>query len=334
MVREDLAPVAARAADAPGDGHETRLLAARPGPRPNAAELELEGRVLRLSNLDRVLYPATGMTKGMVLDYYARIGPTLLPHLAGRPVTLRRFPGGVQGRSRYEKCCPEGRPPWVRVAPVWSERRGESLPFCLLDDLPSLVWAANLANLELHPMLAVTPDLERPTVLAFDLDPGPPAGLLECAELALILRDTLHGVGLRSLPKTSGAKGLQVYVPLNSPLKYEETKGFARTLAELLESQLPDRVVARVARKLREGRVLVDWSQNDRHRSMVCAYSLRATERPTVSTPVTWEEVRAAVDSGRSGDLAFGMHEVLERVESQGDLFAPVLTLVQRLPGG
>jgi bifunctional non-homologous end joining protein LigD len=332
VVREDVGPPADGGDDAPGDRLDARRVTVRPGSRRGVSEIEVEGRVLPLSDLDRVLYPATGLTKGGVIDYYARVGPTVLPHLRGRPVTLRRFPAGVGGRSRYEKCCPERRPEWVRVAPVWSKARGESLPFCLLDDLPSLIWAASLANLELHAMLAVAPELERPSAMVFDLDPGPPAALLECAELALLLRDTLHGVGLRSLPKTSGGKGLQVYVPLNSLATYELTSSFARTVAELLESQLPDRVVARVARRLRAGRVLVDWSQNDRHRSMVCAYSLRATDAATVSTPVTWDEVEAAVDAGRQADLIFDHARALERVDAKGDLFAPVLTLVQAIP--
>lgn len=285
---------------------------------------------MRLTHLDRVLYPSVGFTKGQVVDYYVRVAPAILPHLAGRPLTLRRFPRGVEGRARYEKCCPEHRPPWVRVAEVWSERRREILPFCVIDDLPSLIWAANLANLELHPMLAVAPDVDCPTVVAFDLDPGPPAGVMEAVDVALLLRDVLAGVGLRSVAKTSGGKGLQVFVPLNSPAPYADTKRFARAVAEVLASRLPDRIVARVARTERAGRILVDWGQNDRHKSIVCAYLMRARPQPTVSTPVTWEELEAAE---RPADLTFGPHDALDRVEHHGDLFAPVLEDRQGLPG-
>jgi bifunctional non-homologous end joining protein LigD len=293
-------------------------------------EVELDGRRVRLTNLDKPMYPAAGWTKAHVVDYYVRVAEALLPHVARRPLTLRRFPDGVGGPSRFEKCCPDHRPSWIGVARVWSRRRGE-LPFCLLDDLPSLVWSANLANLELHPMLARAEAVDRPTVVAFDLDPGPPAGLLEAARVALLVRTALEGVGLRAWPKTSGGKGLQVMVPLNGDDTYRETKGFARALAEVLAGEAPDLVTARIARAERRGLVLVDWGQNDRHKSIVAPYSLRARERPTVSTPVTWEEVEAAVAAEDADKLVFGPDAVHERLQRHGDLFAPVLRERQAL---
>jgi bifunctional non-homologous end joining protein LigD len=220
----------------------------------------------------------------------------------------------------------------VRVAQVWSTGRGEALPFCLVDDLPSLVWSANLANLELHPMLARAEAVERPTVVAFDLDPGPPAGLLEAARVALLVRTALDGVGMRSWVKTSGGNGLQVMVPLNGDHGYGETKAFARAVAEVLAGEAPDLVVARVARAERGGRVLVDWAQNDRQRSIVAPYSLRARERPTVSTPLRWDEVESAVARDDAAALVFGPQDALERVDRHGDLFAPVLRERQTLP--
>ncbi|HEX2086246.1 MAG TPA: non-homologous end-joining DNA ligase [Solirubrobacteraceae bacterium] len=295
-------------------------------------EVELEGRALRLTNLDKVVYPQTGFTKAQVVDYYVRVAPALLPHVRGRPLTLRRYLHGVGGPSRYEKCCPARRPEWLTVAHVWIESRGEQKPFCVVDDLPSLVWSANQHNLELHPMLARAPDVDVPTVVAFDLDPGPPAGLMEAAEVALVLRDVLEGIGLRSWVKTSGGKGVQVFAPLNAPgVSYAQTKGFARAVARVLAEQMPAKVVATVTRRERAGRVLVDWGQNDRHKSIVAAWSLRGRPAPTVSTPVTWEELEAA---RAPDDLTFPPHRALERLERDGDPFAPVLTEVQALPGG
>jgi bifunctional non-homologous end joining protein LigD len=303
--------------------------------RPQAGgrvTVELEGRRVRLSNLDKLMFPAAGWTKAHVIDYYLRVASALLPHVAGRPLTLRRYPDGVGGPSRFEKCCPDHRPPWLRVARVWSTGRAEDLPFCLIDDLPSLVWSANLANLELHPMLARAEAVQRPTVVAFDLDPGPPAGLLETARVALLVRTALAGVGLRAWVKTSGGKGLQVMAPLNREDRYPQTKAFARTVAEVLAREVPDLVVARVARSQRAGRVLVDWGQNDRHKSIVAPYSLRAREQPAVSTPVTWDEVEAVVAARDPQRLRFTPEAVLQRLDQYGDLFAPVLTERQTLP--
>jgi bifunctional non-homologous end joining protein LigD len=297
-----------------------------------STEVEVGGRVVRLTNLDKLMFPAAGWTKADVIDYYVRVAPSLLPHIARRPLTLRLFPHGVGGPSRFKKCCPDSRPPWLHVTPVWSSGRGEDLEFCVIDDVPSLVWSANFANLELHPGLARAEALDRPTVVAFDLDPGPPAGLLEAARVALMVRSALEGVALRGWVKTSGGKGLQVMVPLNDGYGYRETKGFARTVAEVLAGEAPDLVTARVARAERAGLVLVDWGQNDRHRSIVAPYSLRAREHPTVSTPLRWSEVESAVEADDADALVFSPEAVFARLERDGDLFAPVLRERQALP--
>ena len=289
------------------------------------AQVEIQGKRLKLSNLDKVFYPKTGFTKGQVIDYYTRISGALLPHLQKRPLTLKRYPNGVDEKFFYEKRCPTHRPEWVATAPVESERAGGVVDYCLCNDLPTLVWVANMASIELHPSLSHAPKIEQPTTLAFDLDPGPPAAILECAQVGLWVRDVLAEFGLESFPKTSGSKGMQVYVPLNTPVTYDDTKPFAKAVAELLEKHHPELVVSRMSKDLRPGKVLVDWSQNDEHKTTVNVYSLRAKDHPTVSTPVTWEEVEA-------GDLSFEQHEVLERVARDGDLFAPVLTITQELP--
>jgi len=292
-----------------------------------APEVEVEGRRLKLSNLDKVLYPATGFAKGQVIDYYTRIAPAVLPHLRGRALTLKRYPNGVEGKYFYEKQKPSHAPDWVRSETI--ETGDRDIDFTICDDLPTLVWLANLADLELHPSLALAEDPDRPTVLAFDLDPGEPAALPECREVALLLRDTLADLGLDCLAKTPGPKGMQLYVPLNTPVEYEsDTKPFAHALAQLLEKQHPKLVVSSMKKSLRPGKVFIDWSQNSRHKTTVAAYSLRARERPTVSTPVTWDEIE-----DDSLDLVFETGDVLERVEQHGDLFAPVLEATQTLPG-
>lgn len=296
------------------------------------SEVTVEGRSLSLSNLDKPLYPG-GFTKGQVVDYYARVAPVLVPHLAGRPITLKRYPNGVEGQSFYEKNCPSHRPDWVRTAPVWVSERHRTIEFCLIDDLPTLVWTANLAALELHPSLARAVDLDRPTSVVFDLDPGPPAGVLECARVAMWLREVLDGLGLESLVKTSGSKGLQLYVPLNSEVGYKEgTQPFSLALAQLLERRHPEAVVSLQRKDLRSGKVLIDWSQNTRSKTTVGVYSLRARPRPTVSTPVSWTEVEAALEADDAAALVFEASEVLERVARAGDLMAPLLTLRQELP--
>jgi bifunctional non-homologous end joining protein LigD len=293
------------------------------------------GRRLLIRNLDRILYPQTGTTKAELLDYYARIADVMLPHLRDRLLHMHRYPEGVEGPRFWQKACPDHRPEWVPTAPVWSEDKKADIEFCVVDDLATLLWAVNIGSLELHTSLHRRDDLHRPTAMAFDLDPGEAVGLLQCCEVGLRLRDLFGGLGLRSHAKTSGSKGLQVYVPLNTDVTYAQTKPVARAVAELLEAERPDAVVSRMAKALRRGRVLVDWSQNTEHKSMVCAYSVRAKPRPTVSTPVTWEEVEAALDAGDAGRLVFEMPAVLERVAAHGDLFAPVLTERQelRVPG-
>jgi bifunctional non-homologous end joining protein LigD len=293
------------------------------------AAVEVDGRRLRLTNLEKVLYPAAGTTKGEVLDYYARVAPTLIGHLRGRAMTLKRYPDGVAGRHFYDKHC-RGRPPWVDTLPMWSERKREDISFCRLDETAALLWSVNRGNLEMHPLLSVAPDFDTPTAVIFDLDPGEPAGILDAAEISLVLRDMLRGVGLESFAKTSGSRGVQVYVPLNTPVGFEATKRFAREVAEVMAGRMADRVVAQAARRLRAGKVLVDWGQNDRHKSTVAPYSLRAKlARPTVSAPLDWEEVAA----GDPNVLLPGPAEVLDRLGARGDLFAPVLTTRQALPG-
>jgi bifunctional non-homologous end joining protein LigD len=286
--------------------------------------VEVEGRELSLSNLDKVMYPKVGFAKGHVIDYYTRVAPVLLPHLRGRPLTLKRYPNGVEGDHFYEKQCPSHRPEWVRTASIPVRRK--TIDFCLVEDLPTLVWAANLADLELHPSLSLASRIEAPTALAFDLDPGAPATIEECRQVAVLLRDTLAEIGLRCFPKTSGSKGMQLYAPLNSEVTYDQTKPLAQALARHLERAHPKLIVSRQKKELREGKVLIDWSQNDEHKTTVCVYSLRARDRPTVSTPVTWEEVEGG------GELDFDSGDVLERVERHGDLFAPVVELEQELP--
>ena len=285
-------------------------------------EVQVEGRTLSLSNLTKVLYPAVGFTKGEVIDYYTRVAPALLPHLRDRPLTLKRYPNGVEAGYFYEKNCPSHAPEWVR------KERVAEIDYCVCDDLATIVWLANLADLELHPSLSLVDDINRPTVMAFDLDPGPPAGLAECCEVAVLLRDTLTQLGLESFAKTSGSKGIQVYVPLNvEAVDYDHgTKRLSQALARHLEAAHPKLIVSQQKKELRPGKVLIDWSQNDEHKTTVCVYSLRARERPTVSTPLRWSEL----DDPDS--LVFEAADVLERVEEHGDLFAPVAELEQELP--
>jgi bifunctional non-homologous end joining protein LigD len=294
-------------------------------------EVEVEGKRLKLSNLEKVLYPAVGFTKGEVIDYYTRIAPVLLPHLRGRPLTLKRYPDGVEGQYFYEKQCPSHRPDWVSTAPV--KANGKTIDFCLANDLPTLVWTSNLADLELHTSLSLAKDTKRPTMMVFDLDPGAPAAILESVQVGLWLREVLDELGLESFPKTSGSKGFQIYVPLNTPrVTYDDTKPFARALAQLLEKQHPELVVSKQKKELRKGKVLVDWSQNNDFKTTICVYSLRARERPTVSTPVEWAEASSALRKKDTERLVFDYEAVLKRVERLGDLFEPVLKLKQRLP--
>ena len=299
---------------------------------PKRLEVEIGDRRLSLSNLDKLYYPEVGFTKGQVIDYYTRIAPAVLPHLRDRPLTLKRYPNGVTGQYFYEKQCPSHRPDWVQTSAVWSRHTSRTIDFCLCNDLPTLVWLANLADLELHTSLALAADVQAPTLIAFDLDPGPPATIVECAEVALRLREAFEHLGLEAYPKTSGSKGMQVYVPLNTPVTYADTKPFARALAQLLERRHSELVVSDMKKSLRTGKVLVDWSQNDEHKTTVNVYSLRAREQPTVSTPLDWDEVEGALESRDPETLAFTSDEVLARVADRGDLFAPVVELEQELP--
>ncbi len=301
-----------------------------PESRDGAVEVAIGGRAVRVSNPDKVLYPATGFTKSDLVDYFAAVAPTLLPHVEGRMLTLKRYPDGVEGKFFYEKQCPSHAPDWVATERVRLERK--QIDFCLANDAPTLVWLANLADIELHTSLALAASPARPTAMVFDLDPGPPATIVECCEVGLWLRGMFEGLGLQSLAKTSGSKGLQVYVPLNCDVGYDQTKAFSSAVAELLESETPDRVVSRQRKDLRAGKVLIDWSQNDEHKTTISVYSTRARERPTVSTPVTWDEVAACHEAGDASVLTFEIADVLRRVQSEGDLFAPLLSVSQRLP--
>lgn len=301
--------------------------------RAGAGLARVSGRELKLSNLGKIIYPAAGFTKRDVIEYYAAVAPAMLPHLQGRPLTVVRWPDGVAAKSFFQKQSPAHRPAWVRTATVPAS--GKPIDYTLAEDVPTLVWLANLAAIELHVPLARAEAMDTPSAVVFDLDPGAPAGVLECARVALALQGMFERLGLATLVKTSGAKGLQVYVPLNDPrVTYEQTKPFARTVAELLEAEEPELVVSRMTRTRREGRVLIDWSQNDESKTTVCAYSLRAMERPTVSTPLDWEEVREALDARDPALLRFQAGEVLGRVRDRGDLMAQALSLRQRLPPG
>ena len=390
------------------------------------AELVVENRKIQVSNLDKVLYPKVGFTKGQVIDYYIRVAPVLLPHLKDRPLTMKRYPNGVEGEFFYEKNCPSHRPKWVKTAEVWSEGNNRMMDYCLAQDLPTLVWAANLADLELHTSLArkrdvarptmmvfdLDPgapadivrccqvslwlrdllarmklksfakssgskglqvyvplntsvtfdqtkdlsralaqhlehehadlelhtslarkrDVARPTMMVFDLDPGAPANIVQCSQVGLWLRDLLAKMKLKSFAKTSGSKGLQVYVPLNTSVTFDQTKDLSRALAQHLEHEHADLVTSNMSKALRKGKVFVDWSQNDEHKTTICVYSLRAKKEPTVSTPVTWDEVENCLKKKKADLMKFRSDKTLGRVEKLGDLFASVEKLKQKLP--
>ena len=299
---------------------------------PTPTIVEVEGRKLKLSNLDKVLYPATGFTKGQVIDYIVHIAPVLLPHLVGRPLTMKRYPEGVDHPYFFEKNAPMHRPDWVKTAPIWSEGNRRTVNYILANDLPTLVWIANLASLELHPSLSLAAHIETPTMIVFDLDPGPPANIVQCAQVAIWVRAIFDHFGLQSFPKTSGSKGMQIYVPLNTKATYEQTKPFAHAVARLLEQEHPELVVSDMKKAVRANKIFVDWSQNDRHKTTIAVYSLRARERPTVSTPITWDEVEQTLKKKDAQRLVFEAADVLKRVEKIGDLFEPVLKLKQKLP--
>lgn len=286
--------------------------------------VEVDGRQLVLSNLEKVLYPEVGFTKAQIIDYYARIAPVMVPHLERRPVTLVRCPNGVEGERFFEKRCPPHHPDWVPEI-------GE-LDQCDVDEAAALVWLANLAALELHTLQARAATPDTPDAVVFDLDPGPPAGVLDAARVAIGLRDLLDSIGLVALVKTSGSKGLHLSVPLHTDVDADTTKTFALTLGNHLTQLAPDRVTTDMTKAKRPGKVFVDWSQNDRHKTTVCVYSLRARSQPTVSTPLTWDEVEAAIEADDERALVFDTTDVLARVDELGDLYADNLTLEQRLP--
>jgi bifunctional non-homologous end joining protein LigD len=294
--------------------------------------VKVGNRTLTLSNLGKVLYPETGFTKGEVIDYYTRIAPVLLPHLKHRPLTLKRYPNGVDGQFFYEKNAPSHRPDWVKTTPIWSDRNGKPIDYVVVDGLPTLVWLANLADLEMHTTMAHAKTPEKPTMVVFDLDPGAPAALRECCVVGLRVRELLGANGLECWAKTSGSKGLQLYVPLNTATTYDVTTPFAKSVAQRLEKDDPKLVVSKQNKDMRVGKVLVDWSQNVDSKTTVCVYSLRARAHPTVSMPVTWGEVEECAETGDVAAITFEAEEALERVEEVGDLFAPVLTTKQKLP--
>jgi len=318
-------------------------------------EIEVEGRPMLVSNLDKVFYPKTGFTKGEVIDYYIRIAPVMLPHIAGRPISLKRFPDGAEGEFFYEKQCPSHAPDWIKAKTKKVKKSdGSVIDYCVLDDLPALVWAANIANLEVHPFTHTRASLNRPTALVFDLDPGPPADIVDCCQVGIKIRDLFTALKLKCFAKTSGSKGLQIVVPLNTPVTYAKTKAFAKALAEMFAHRFPDQVVSLMKKDLREGKVFIDWSQNDDKKTTVAVYSMRAKDIPSVSTPVTWAEVQKAAagphgpgaakakakgkgsktakEAAKKGPLVFEAEDVIKRVKKQGDLFAEVLTLKQTLP--
>src|SRR6476620_10092605 len=299
---------------------------------PNKAELIVEERKIQVSNLDKVLYPKAGFTKGQLIDYYIRVAPVLLPHLKDRPLTMKRYPNGVEGEFFYEKNCPSHRPKWVQTAKVWSEGNNRIMHYCLAQDLPTLVWAANLADLELHTSLAKKEDVARPTLMVFDLDPGAPADIVQCCQVGLWLRDLLEKMKLKSFAKTSGSKGLQVYAPVNTPVSFDQTKDLSRAFAQHLEGEDPNLVTSNMSKAVRKGKVFVDWSQNDEHKTTICVYSLRAKEEPTVSTPVTWEEVANCLKKKKADLLKFRSDQALARVGKRGNLFESVEKLKQKLP--
>ncbi|MDP1848386.1 MAG: DNA ligase D [Solirubrobacteraceae bacterium] len=300
-------------------------------PVRDGVEVKVGGRTLKITNLDKVLYPKVGFTKRDVIEYYTAIAPAMLAHLEGRPLTRVRFPNGVEGKSFFEKNCPSHRPEWVATARV--PLTDKVVDFCVCNELATLVWLSNLAALELHTQMHRAEALSTPTMMVFDLDPGPPATIVECCRVGLWLQGMFENLGLQAFPKTSGSKGMQVYVPLNMPgVTYEQTKGFAHAVADLLESSEPDLVIARMNKDARKGKVFIDYSQNDEHKTTVCVYSLRARERPTVSTPLEWDEVRDCLDSGDPRRLVFDARQVVARVAEHGDLYAPVLSIVQEMP--
>jgi bifunctional non-homologous end joining protein LigD len=294
--------------------------------------LKVGGRTVDITNPDKVFYPSTGFTKAQVVAYYVRVAPALLPHLVDRPLSLKRYPHGVGGAYFYQKEAPPNRPPWMKTTKVWSDERNDDINYCLANDLPSLAWLANAADLEMHTFMHKRQDLTRPTQVAFDLDPGPGVDAVGCGRVALMLREHLEHLGLRSFVKVSGSKGVQMHVPLNVKCTYEDTKQISRGLAFALAKEHPDKVTALMRKELRNGKVFIDWSQNDEHKTTVCVYSMRGVERPSIAAPLTWDELAKAVEDDDLAQLRFTPEQVLERVDEMGDLFAEVETLKQKVP--
>lgn len=292
--------------------------------------VEVGARMLKLTNLEKVLYPEIGFTKAAVIDYYVRIAPVMLTHIGDRGITMRRFPDGVDGESFFNKRCPDWRPDWLPAVSGPGESEGP-IDYCMLHELASVAWAANLAALEIHAPMARAVDIESPTMLVYDLDPGDGVGMTECCRVALLLAEVLEAVDLRAWPKTSGSKGLQLYVPLNTTHTHQHVAAFAKATGQLLERDRPNEITTTMGASNRVGKVLIDWSQNSRHKTTIAVYSLRARPTPTVSTPVTWDEVE---DGALGAMLSFEAPEVLGRVAEFGDLFAPTASLEQVLPGG
>ena len=292
--------------------------------------VQVEGRDLKLSNLDKVLFPSVGLTKAGVIDYYSRIAPYILPHLKDRPLTLKRYPQGVSEDFFYEKRCPSHRPSWMPTARVYSEGNKDWLNYCLIDSLPALIWVANLASIEMHTLLARRDAVYQPTAMVFDLDPGSPATVVDCARVGLQLRQLLRELMLDSYIKTSGGKGLHMYVPLNTSVTYDDTKPLARALAGLMEERNPI-VTSNMRKDARTNKVFIDWSQNDEHKTTVCVYSMRARERPSVSTPLEWEEVERLAQTGDADAVTFLTEDAISRARRMGDLFEPALKQKQRL---
>jgi len=290
--------------------------------------VEIGERRLSVSNLDKVLYPLVGFTKAQVIDYYVRVAPTMLRHIGDRGVTLRRWPNGVNEQSFFEKRCPSHRPDWMKTCGGPGDRGG-SIDYCCIGEVAALAWTANMAALEIHAPMARCGDIETPTMVVFDLDPGAPATIVECCQVALDVRDVLDHLGLEVFAKTSGSKGMQLYVPVNTPATHEQASSFALAVGQLLEKQFPQRIIVNMAKAARSNKVFIDWSQNSRHKTTIAPYSLRALERPTVSTPIDWDEVAAGADGE---PLIFEAADVLERIDDSGDLFAEALTLEQTLP--
>lgn len=296
-------------------------------------ELEIEGKAVRVSNLEKVLYPAAGFTKAHVIDYYVRVSRFLLPHLKNRPVTLKRYPNGIRAGFFYEKDAPRFTPEWVRTFPVPRRAGGADIRYILINDLPALVWSANLANLEIHPFLHRAPKIDTPVEIVFDLDPGEGAGIIQCADVACLMKDVLERLNLQSFPKVSGSKGIQLHVPLNTPVTYDATKAFAHSIAQLLEREHPEKTIAKMAKPARRRKVLIDWSQNADFKTTVGVYSLRAKrEQPFIAMPVAWKELEQARRRGKPQALDFEARAALKRLEENGDLFAPLLKLKQKIP--